>query len=79
MAKAGKFEVKDDGSVIGPADYMKSDQYETTIKKIEQGQSTIVNFSLAQGNTIPTAIVVALQTDYAAWKGMQSLLNRNRH
>jgi hypothetical protein len=59
-----------DGSVSGPADYMKEQGF-AHLRKIESGTDVVFNFGVSSGES-PTPIVallVSIQTDYAGWKG----------
>ena len=58
-------------SIIGPAKYLASDSCKRKFDAIKSGSDTVVNFGLAQGGDIVTTTLVALQTDYAGWIGMQ--------
>jgi hypothetical protein len=60
------------GSIFGPAQYMK-EQGNARLDRILAGQDTVFNFSASRSPDIETAVLVALQTDYAGWKGLRSL------
>lgn len=61
------------GTVIGPAEYM-AERYASRMESINSGKDVVFNFGLAQhGNTV-MAVLVSLQTDYAAWSGMKRFL-----
>lgn len=69
--KIGKFEFKE-GAVYGPKDYMLQ-QGNTKLDAILAGQAAGFNAMLAaRPDADPVQMVlVALQTDYAGWVGMQ--------
>ncbi len=73
VATVGAFKLFADGSIVGPAEYLASEHYRACIAKIRGGQSAIVNYGGGSGQRVETLILVALQTDYASWKGLQSL------
>ena len=68
----GKFKIVD-GSIYGPSQYMK-DQGNEKLDKIMAGKDTVFNMSVELSPDIETGILVAMQTDYAAWAGMQQTL-----
>ena len=71
MAKTvGAFKYED-GAVFGPADYMR-EQGNDYLDKIEAGNCAVFNYGAmtGKGDTV-TLVLVALQTNYAGWKGMQ--------
>lgn len=68
--KVGAFEVRD-GALYGPAEYMR-DQGDAHLAKILRGEDMLVNLGLSPDVT--TAILVSLQTDYAAWRGLREML-----
>jgi len=43
------------------------------LDKIMSGQDTVFNAGFLHAPDIETAVLVSMQTDYAAWKGQQSL------
>ena len=61
----GRFTITD-GVITGPAAYMREKGFDR-IAAIERGEDVIVNAGYAPD--IETAILVSLQTDYAAWAG----------
>mgnify|MGYP001599359844 CR=1 FL=1 len=63
--KAGKFTVYSDGSYTGPASYMATVDQDKIVK------SSILLGQASPGTPILQIVAVALQTDYAAWLGMQ--------
>lgn len=61
----------EDGSVSGPAEYMREQGFER-IKKIERGEDVV--FNMGAGGLSPSpevALLVSLQTDYAGWVGLR--------
>jgi hypothetical protein len=60
-------------SLMGPAEYMKA-QGNAFIDKALSGQSSVLNYALQNGSCVITALLVAVQTDYASWKGTRQLL-----
>lgn len=67
----------DAGTVRGPADYMR-ERGNAKLAEIEAGRCVVVSYGVANGHDPVTTILVALQTDYAAWRGMQQLLGASR-
>lgn len=68
----GEFTLGADGSLVGPAGYM-ADRFSAFKAKLEAGDSAVFNHGLANGlGTTESLFLVAIQTDYAAWKGAQS-------
>lgn len=63
-----------DGTVSGPESYMK-DWGNTRLRSIEAGNDVVVSMGYQQNPNVDiiTLILVSLQTDYAAWKGLQTL------
>ena len=64
-----------DGSIQGPKAYI-GERFDAVMNGIYAGRSTVFNFATAQGSEPAAAILVALQTDYAGWKGTRDLVNR---
>jgi hypothetical protein len=60
-------------TVQGPAAYMRSTHYAECIRKIEAGQSAVINYAPASQQDFLTLLGVAIQTDFAGWKGLQTL------
>jgi len=71
MKKVGEF-ISDGSSVFGPADYMH-ERGSSRLGHIMSGNDTVFNAGCRLSPDPETAVLVSLQTDYAAWKGMQSL------
>ncbi len=73
MLKVGHF-IYDNGVVSGPAEYMR-EQGSAKLRDIEAGNSAVVNYGLMHGKgSVEQLVLVALQTDYAGWRGTKSLL-----
>jgi hypothetical protein len=73
----GEFTITEKGgdvSVEGPASYVRERLHEM-LEKIGNGESMVFNFS--EGDLL-TAIGVAVQTDYAAWKGMDDFYRQHK-
>ena len=60
------------GEVVGPQEYLNSEQYQETKRKIENGTHVLIG---AFPSDVPTGTMleVILQTDYAAWKGYREM------
>lgn len=69
-AKAGRFEIDDNGVLSAPAAYMK-EQGDELLANILNGQDAIFNMTSHYSPTVEIAICVRLQTDYAGWVGMK--------
>ena len=61
------------GDLVGPADYMASENYRRKMAAIEAGTDMLSTSPFASRD-LGTAILVSIQTDYAAWRGQQELL-----
>jgi hypothetical protein len=73
MTKATKFTVDlGAGTVSGPADYMATERYRETMRRISEGRSAVINCA-PSGVSLATLIEVALQTDYSAWQGARQM------
>ena len=59
------------GVISGPAAYMNSQAYATKIARIMAGEDTVTNMGVCRGGDMYTAMLVSLQTDFAAWLGMR--------
>lgn len=68
--EVGKFYVEG-GALYGPADYMR-EQGDEKLARILAGEDTVFNMTSHLSPNIYTAILVAMQTDYAGWHGMKS-------
>ena len=66
------------GSIAGPAGYLQSGKLESVMDKIHSGQSTVLNAGRQLGHGVINLILVAIQTDYAAWAGEQEILALSR-
>ena len=76
LFKLGAF-TWDSGTVIGPREYMEARGFER-LRRMEQGHDPLVSIGLAQHGNLALAVLVALQTDYAAWRGEQELFGTLR-
>jgi hypothetical protein len=65
------------GQVSGPAEYMR-ERYDERIQAINAGRDAVANMGLAMHGNIVQAVLVSLQTDYAAWAGMREFIKANR-
>lgn len=65
----------DGSSISGPAQYM-TEQGNAFIDKCLKGESVVFNAGLQFSPDPETALLVAVQTDYAGWKGMQPFLGK---
>jgi hypothetical protein len=63
------------GAVIGPADYMQSEHYARRMAAITGGRDAVTSFGYCQHGDVIKAVLVSLQTDYAAWAGMRDFMN----
>ena len=73
--QVGNFTATDDGKVSGPAAYMQDPAgFAARMIVIYAGRDTVFNYATGhEGSDGMTAVLVSLQTDYAAWLGMQRL------
>ncbi len=71
----GRF-IYEDGTLTGPAEYMR-ERGDARLAKIVAGEDVVFNFGAmsGRGDTI-TLVLVSLQTDYAGWLGTRELLSR---
>ena len=60
------------GTVVGPAEYMK-DRGHDKLEEILSGKSVVFNMGCARSPNVYVAMLVALQTDFAGWRGMRQL------
>jgi hypothetical protein len=76
MTTVGEF-TYEDGTVTGPAEYMK-ERGNTRLKKILDGEDHVFNAGARFSPMTSTEklVLVSLQTDYAGWKGTRELLKR---
>lgn len=65
--------VSDSLQVTAPKNYMEQ-RFPFLKSDIENGKDYVFNYSLQMGNSIKTALLVAIQTDYNSWNGTKSLL-----
>ncbi|HPA19508.1 MAG TPA: hypothetical protein PLU30_17305 [Verrucomicrobiae bacterium] len=64
------------GAVTGPAEYMQGESYARRMATITGGRDEVANFGYSQHGNLIQAVLVSLQTDYAAWKGMRDFERR---
>jgi hypothetical protein len=73
----GQFEITEDSNggvtIQGPASYMRSSHYATFRETLERGQNAVINYAPAGNDDFLTLLGVAVQTDFAGWKGLQTL------
>lgn len=71
--EVGQFSIED-GTFSGPAEYMR-EQGNAKLDGILAGTDTAFNLCAGFSPDTETAILVAMQTDYAGWIGMRELLS----
>ena len=68
--KVGEF-TYENGTVSGPAQYM-TEKGNAKVEDILAGRSAVFNYGVGLPGANPAQLVlVALQTDYAGWRGMR--------
>lgn len=67
--RVGVFLVED-GKLFGPARYMR-EQGTQKLERILSGKDMVFNASLEHSPDVETGVLVAMQTDYAAWLGQK--------
>jgi len=70
----GKFSL-DGNELNGPGSYMEERGF-ALIDRIEAGQDQTFNLTCHLSPSVEVAVLVRLQTDYAAWLGERELLAR---
>lgn len=73
MNTTTQISVSDSLVVTAPASYM-NERFPILKNEIQAGHSHVFNYSLKLGNPIKLALLVAVQIDFAAWKGTKELL-----
>jgi hypothetical protein len=78
-AEVGSFRIfadeeTDSIDIEGPAAYIKTQDFAQRCAAIQRGDDMLFNIGVARGSDSFTAILVSVQTHYAAWKGTASLL-----
>jgi len=63
----------EDGSLFGPAEYMR-EQGNAKLDDILAGTDAAFNICVGFSPDVETAILVAMQTDYAGWIGARLLI-----
>jgi len=71
MTTVGRFTLED-GCLAGPRAYMH-ERGNAKIKGILDGKDVVFNSVAHLSPDLETAILVALQTDYAGWAGMKEV------
>ena len=71
----GSFTLTEAGDLEWPAEYLSSPAFAALKAKLEAGTSAVVNFG---SGDIRGRTLVAVQTDYAAWRGLQQILNMGK-
>ena len=75
MKKTVKRFTIEDGILSGPARYME-EQGNAKLDRILAGEDTVFNMSAHLSPDVETAVLVALQTDFAGWLGMEEMKSR---
>lgn len=70
--QVGQFTLFEHGSLEAPTLYW-DEQGRNRLAKILSGQDTVFNMGASLSPDLETAILVSLQTDFAAWKGSKQL------
>jgi hypothetical protein len=68
----GRFTI-DGETISGPAEYMR-EQGNARLDRILAGKDTVFNLSSHLSPDVETAVLVALQTDFAGWLGAREML-----
>lgn len=78
ITTVGSFTMDSSGAVSGPAEYMADEQGFAMVRaRIEGGSSAVFNHGVMQpGATVEAATLVAVQTHYAAWRGLRECMAR---
>lgn len=64
------------GAITGPAEYMESEHYARRMAAITEGRDAVTSFGYSQHGDVIKAVLVSLQTDFAAWAGMRDFEGR---
>lgn len=73
--EVGEFTLTAEGTLTGPAAYMESEEYATTMRQIQAGTEPVFKYGAAGASpSAEIALLVAVQTSYAGWKGARQLL-----
>ena len=67
MKQAGRFHIEN-GMIYGPATYME-EQGNARLERLLSGNDEVMNRVLMYQPDIEMAVLVLMQTDYAAWAG----------
>ena len=76
VKSAGSFDLLPGGAISGPADYLKAKgdaKLASILSGNDAGFNAMMRFA-PPGADLETLVLVALQTDYAGWLGMNGLL-----
>lgn len=61
----------EDGSISGPAAFMRSTEWADTRRRIESGTDVVLGECLRRAPDFETGLLVFVQTCYAGWHGME--------
>lgn len=65
-----------DGTISGPAEYMRSDDYRRCIASIENGTHHTFRAACEHSPSFEVALLVTIQTDFAGWHGAETFNRR---
>ncbi len=65
-----------DGTITGPAAYMRSDDYRRCVQSITAGTSHTFRACCEHSPSFEVALLVTIQTNYAGWHGMETFNRR---
>jgi hypothetical protein len=78
LKSAGRFSFDPaTGNVTGPSEYM-AERYDARMEQINAGRDSVANMAISMHGDVVLAVLVSLQTDYAAWAGMRSFQGARR-
>ncbi len=60
-------------AITGPAEYMQSESYARRMAAITEGRDSVTSFGYSHHGDAIKAVLVSLQTDYAAWAGIREI------
>lgn len=69
----GRFTLTEDGALLGPAEYM-AEQGNAKLDRILAGEDPVFNMTAHLSPSIEVAVLVAMQTDFAGWKGTRDFM-----
>ena len=61
------------GQITGPAAYVR-ERLTEVLDEIKAGRNVCFNYGLSASPNVETALLVAIQTDYAAWHGRRQFI-----